>query len=372
MSNRNYQYETLVQNREKQVKAGIVRSENNTFLVKSELNLERGGRLKSPAIAYRVWGTPFPDGSNVVWVCHALTGSADVMDWWKGLFGKSTLFDPDSACIICANMLGSCYGSEGPLSVNPETGIPYYDSFPEITIRDMVKAHRLLADHLGIGKIALLIGGSMGGQQALEWAVQEPDRFNRVILMATNAVHSPWGVAFNETQRMAIEADQTFGLPDSQAGLAGMKAARAAALLSYRHYETYSRKQNATRQDFLPAASYQRYQGEKLAIRFNAYSYHLLSRAMDSHDIGRDRGGVEAALASIKAQVLCISIESDILFPPVEQLRIAEGIPNSHWVQIASLYGHDGFLIETAQLTDIIEPFLPEPLKYQSLKSLVL
>lgn len=343
-----------------------------TFLVGGMLDLERGGQLYSPTISYRIWGTPFPDGSNIVWVCHALTGSADVSDWWGGLFGKSALFDPDSSCIICANILGSCYGSEGPLSLNPETGTPYFSTFPEITIRDMVKAHGLLSEHLGIDRIALLVGGSMGGQQALEWAVQEPDRFSQVIITATNAVHSPWGIAFNEAQRMAIEADQTFGLPDPQAGMAGMKAARATALLSYRQYETYAQTQKANNQGLHPSVSYQRYQGEKLARRFNAYSYHILSRAMDSHDIGRGRGGVEAALTHITARVLCISIESDMLFPPAEQLRIAEGIKNANWVQISSLYGHDGFLTETSQFTEIIESFLPETLKYQSLKSLVL
>ncbi len=333
-------------------------TEQKLFLVKDGLNLERGGWLRSPSIAYRIWGTPNTDGSNVVWVCHALTGSADVTEWWAGLFGKSAPFNPDSSCIICANILGSCYGTEGPLSINHETGTPYYGSFPEITIRDMVQAHTLLAEHLRIKRIGLLMGGSLGGQQALEWAVQEPDRFNRVILLATNAVHSPWGVAFNEAQRMAIESDQSFGDTHPKAGVSGLRAARATAMLSYRHYDIYCERLGRDGEPNHPAATYQQYQGEKLANRFNAYSYHLLSRAMDSHDVGRGRGGVVQALAKVKASTLCISIESDLLFPPEEQKRIAKGIVGANWVQLASVFGHDSFLIETEKLSEAIEEFL--------------
>jgi len=326
------------------------------------LELERGGRLVSPAIAYRSWGEPLPDGSNVVWVCHALTANADVFDWWPGLFGAGNLFDPKDRCIICANVLGSCYGTAGPLSENPESGKPYYSKFPDVTIRDMVAAHRLLAGHLGIDRIGLIIGGSLGGQQALEWAVSEPDRFDRVIALATNAVHSPWGVAFNETQRMAIEADGTWGSPRPDAGVAGMRAARAAALLSYRHYDAYQGTQSPKADDadfHHRAVTYQRYQGEKLARRFNAYSYHLLSRTMDSHDLGRGRGGVEKALARVTAEVMTIGISNDLLFPPEEQLRIATAVPNGTFRNIESTYGHDGFLVETSKLAEVISGFIP-------------
>jgi homoserine O-acetyltransferase len=338
------------------------------------LELERGGRLVSPVIAYQKWGEPLSDGSNVVWVCHALTANADVFDWWPGLCGEGNLFDPKDRCIICANVLGSCYGTVGPLSENPETGRTYYGDFPEVTIRDMVEAHRLLASHLGIDRIGLIIGGSLGGQQALEWAVSEPDRFDRVIAAATNAVHSPWGVAFNETQRMAIEADATWGSLRPDAGIAGMRAARAAALLSYRHYDAYKGTQSPQAEDgdfHHRAVTYQRYQGEKLARRFNAYSYHLLSRAMDSHDLGRERGGVEKALTRVSAEVLAVGVTTDLLFPPEEQLRIATAVPNGVFRSIQSTYGHDGFLVETPKLAEVISEFVPhlQPASAKNLKT---
>ena len=325
------------------------------------LALERGGRLDSPAIAYRMWGRPLEDGSNVVWVCHALTANADVCDWWPGLFGSGCLFDPGDWCIICANVLGSCYGSTGPLSINPRSSKPYYSDFPELAVRDMVEAHKALARHLGLGDIALLIGGSLGGQQALEWAVQEPERFDRLVVLASNARHSPWGAAFNETQRMAIEADSTWGAPRPDAAYEGLKAARAIALLSYRHYEAYAKTQSPKAEDEAfrqPALSYQRYQGDKLARRFNAYSYHVLSRAMDSHDLGRGRGSAETALQRIQAETLVLSMSSDLLFPPAEQAFIASHIPRACHKCIESAFGHDGFLVETKTLAAIIEGFM--------------
>lgn len=337
--------------------------DTRTFTLDGWMRLERGGRLEAPTIAYQQWGTPRADGSNVVWVCHALTANADVFDWWPGLFGKGDTFNPDGWCIVCANMLGSCYGTTGPLSANPATGEPYYTDFPDLTIRDMVTAHRALASHLGIGHIEVVIGGSMGGQQALEWAVQEPDRFGHLIALATNAVHSPWGVAFNESQRMAIEADATWGERHPNAGRAGMRAARAVALLSYRHYRAYAHTQAPQPADHpfdRRAVSYQQYQGEKLARRFNAYSYHTLSRAMDSHDLGRDRGGVEKALQRITARALLIGIDTDILFPPEEQKRIASGIAHATYAEVSALCGHDGFLIETGKIAKLTAAFLPQ------------
>jgi homoserine O-acetyltransferase len=332
-----------------------------TYIHNGYLALEHGGRLSSPAIAYQQWGEPLPDGSNVVWVIHALTANADVFDWWPGLFGPNDFFNPDQWCIICANNLASCYGSTGPLSNNPETGKPYHATFPDLTIRDLVNAHRLLSNHLGISKIAVVIGGSMGGQQALEWAVQDPDRFEYAILMATNAVHSPWGIAFNESQRMAIEADGSWGTDRDDAGLEGMKAARSMALLSYRHYGAYAKTQSPKAGDdpfLLRAVSYQRYQGEKLARRFNAYSYHALTKIMDSQDLSRGCGSVEEALASVKATTLVLGIETDLLFPPAEQQRIAKGIPNGQYAGIDSLWGHDGFLLEMDSLCMLIGNFL--------------
>ena len=248
-------------------------------------------------------------GDNVVWVCHALTANSDFSDWWSGLIEQQ--FDPDQYFIICVNMLGGCYGSTGPLSINPQTQEPYYHDFPQLTNRDIVKAFDLLRGELGINKIHTAIGGSMGGQQALEWSLVEPDLISNLVLVATNAQHSPWGIAFNQSQRMAIELDPTWNERHAQAGMNGMKAARATALLSYRSYQTYQETQqedNDEKVDNFKASSYQIYQGEKLFRRFNAFTYWYLSKAMDAHHVGRNRKGVSKALAQVKAQTTVIGI----------------------------------------------------------------
>lgn len=196
-----------------------------------------------------------------------------------------------------------------------------------------------------------------GGQQALEWAIMKPELIDHLILVATNAVHSSWGIAFNESQRMSIEVDPTWPESNSQAGINGMKAARATALISYRNYETYqitqARQENSMGGN-LRAVSYQRYQGDKLAKRFNAFSYYRLSTMMDSQDVGRNRGGVVAALKSIQSKTLVIGIKSDALFPIVEQEFLAKHIPDASFQVIDSLYGHDGFLIESGLMTKAV------------------
>ena len=253
------------------------------------LPLERGRSLRQPEIAYSTLGTLNEKANNVVWICHALTADAQPSDWWNGIVGPGRFFDPDRFFIVCANIIGSCYGTTGPLSINPVTGQPYYGDFPMITIRDMVAAHELLADHLGVNRIAYAAGGSMGGYQVLEWAIRSPERFERLFLPVTSAWESAWGKAVHATQRWAIESDPTFGETYDKAGMAGMKVARGIGLLSYRNYEAFVRTQS-DREPVLEgykAESYIRYQGEKLARRFNAYSYWYLSHAMDSHHIGR-------------------------------------------------------------------------------------
>lgn len=319
--------------------------------------LESGEVLPALTIGYHTYGQLKPDHSNVVWVCHALTANSDPLDWWAGLFGETDTFNPGEHYIVCANILGSCYGSTGPLSENPKTGEPYYHDFPQITVRDMVKAHQWLVWYLGLQQVSLLIGGSLGGQQVLEWAIQEPQFIRRIAVIACNAWHSPWGVAFNETQRMAIEADQSWQKAHPEAGLEGLRAARAMALLSYRHYQTYRYSQeepdNQTTDQFR-ASTYQQYQGQKLAKRFNAFSYWYLSKAMDTHNVGRGRGSVVQALKQIRAQSLIIGIQSDNLFPIQEQAFLARHIPQAEVIGLDSAYGHDGFLLETSQISDAI------------------
>lgn len=326
------------------------------FQIKPGLPLERGGYLTSPTVAFHTYGDP---QNPVVWVCHALTANSDVFDWWAGLFGPEAPFNPDDYYIVCANILGSCYGTTGPLSENPETGEPYYHDFPLITVRDMVAAHEALRNYLNIKKIHLLLGGSLGGQQALEWAVLQPNIVENLALIATNARHSAWGIAFNEAQRMAIEADGTWHRRFAQAGDAGMRAARATALLSYRHYSAYANAQTDVeplRENFR-AQTYQRYQGEKLSRRFNAFSYYRLSQAMDSHHVGRGRAGVKNALENLRMPTLVVGIGTDVLFPVSEQVFLARHIPGAVYREIHSEYGHDGFLIETEKLGSLLREF---------------
>jgi homoserine O-acetyltransferase len=322
--------------------------------------LERGGELPGIRIAYRMSGVPAPDHRNVVWICHALTGHTDPEEWWEGLVGEGSFFDPTEDCIICANILGSCYGSTCPQDPDPESGEPWLRDFPELTVRDIVNALSLLKDRLGIRRIKTLIGGSLGGQQALEWAIMEPELIDELLLLATNARQSPWGIAFNETQRMAVRSDPSYFSKDPDGGKKGLGAARAIALLSYRNYKTYDAKQQDDREvsaEAKWAATYQQYQGEKLVKRFDAHSYVTLSRAMDLHDVGRGRGGVEKALSGVRARTLVIRVSSDILFPLEEQQELAKGIPHASFRAIDSIYGHDGFLLETEKISEILKEF---------------
>ncbi len=333
---------------------------HKTFTYNKRFQLEIGQSLPNLEIAYQTWGTLNKAGDNVIWVCHALTANSNVFDWWQGLFGDDSLFNPHDYFIVCANNIGSCYGSTGPLSIDPNTNQPWYSYFPKITIKDIANSLQLLKNHLGITTIDTLIGGSQGGQIAQEWVLQNPDLVHHLILIATNAIHSPYGIAFNESQRLAIKADRTYYSNSINGGEKGLLAARSIALLSYRNYDSYKATQTDKKRyiDNHAAASYQRYQGEKLVARFNAYSYVRLSEAMDSHDVARGRSSsVEQALSQINSSTLVIGVASDILFPVEEQKQLAKNIKDATYKEIDSLYGHDGFLIETEQLTQHIKTF---------------
>ena len=333
---------------------------NHTYIHNNQFQLESGEILPLLTINYCTYGKLNPEKNNVIWVCHALTANADVSAWWSGLVGEGKFYNPSEHFIVCANILGSCYGTSGPLSTNPVSHKPYYLNFPQTTIRDMVKAHEILRLHLGINKIHSCIGGSLGGQQALEWAITNPSLIEHLILLATNAIHSPWGIAFNEAQRMAIKADPTWMEESETAGRNGLKAARAVALLSYRNYFTYRNSQLETdleKIDNFKASSYQNYQGEKLVNRFNCHSYIHLSKAMDSHNVGRGRTSVKNALKCIVAQTLAIGITGDLLFPVDEQLFLKDHIDHASYSEIDSIYGHDGFLIETQKIQKSISNF---------------
>lgn len=324
--------------------------------------LEGGDVLPGITVAYHTYGTLSAEKDNVVWVCHALTANSDVADWWPHTVEPGAFLDPTRWYVVCANILGSPYGSTGPMSVNPATGERWYGDFPRLTIRDIVRAHRALADAIGVERIHVLVGSSVGGFQATEWAVEEPERFDKLILLATDAYASPWTVAIDETQRMAIRSDATFGLRRPDAGASGLAAARALGLLTYRGPQGY----NLTQQDPAPetphnvrrAVTYQRHQGDKLVKRFDAYSYMSILDAFDTHDVGRGFGGREAALARIKSRTLVIGLTTDIIFSPAEMRRLASLIAGAEYREIDSPFGHDGFLVEHVQLNALLTPFM--------------
>lgn len=331
------------------------------FKYSQPFNTEGGEVLAEFDLAYSTLGEMNKDRSNVVWICHALTANSQPEEWWPGLVGEGKAFDTNRHFIICVNMLGSCYGSTHPRSLNPITGMPYGADFPFLTIRDMVRAMDLLRQELGIEKIAIAAGGSMGGQQILEWSIMRPNLFDHFFVIGTNAVHSPWGIAFNEAQRMALEADPTLWDDSPGSGRKGLEAARAVAMLSYRNYQAFDQTQqdDPDKLTLFRASTYQQYQGQKLSKRFDSQSYYYLTRAMDSHNVGRGRGGVDEALRSIKARALVVGIETDYLFPVNEQRRIAANLQLSHYLEISTPYGHDGFLIEWDLLDDMVRSFWP-------------
>ena len=334
------------------------------FEYTNDFTLENGHVLNGLTIAYKTYGKLNAGKSNVVWVCHALTANADAADWWKGVVGEGCVIDPEKYFIVGANILGSCYGTTGPLSNNPKTGLPYYSDFPSVTIRDIVNAHILLRKHLGIENIYLLMGGSMGGYQVLEWSIMEKEVIKNIFLIATSPSESAWGVSVHTAQRLAIEADITWRDHKPDAGSRGLKAARAIGILTYRNYAIFQDKQtdpDPEKIDNFKASSYIIYQGDKLVKRFNAYSYWLLTKSMDSHHLARRRGGdLIKTLNGIEQPTFIIGIKSDILCPLDEQRFMAQHMPHADLVEIDSTYGHDGFIIETQQIGKHLGKWLSE------------
>lgn len=334
----------------------------HTLDSKEKFEFEAGGSLPGITVAYHTSPREYTPGEKVIWITHALTANSDPEDWWNQIVGPGKLFDTEKYFIVCANMLGSPYGSSGPASTNPETGNPFYFDFPKVTVRDIVKANILVRKHLGIKQIDFLVGGSIGGFQAVEWTIMEPEVLRNAAFIATCSRVSPWTTAGMEAQRMALEADGTFRECRSlDGGREGLKCARAQALISYRSFEGYCITQPETDADVIfadRAASYERYQGLKLARRFDAYSYWYLTYAVDSHNVGRGRGGVEAALGTISVPCVVVAIDSDGLFPLRDQTVFAEQIPGAKYYQLTSAFGHDGFLLEYAQLTEVFKPIL--------------
>ena len=318
--------------------------------------LEQGGTLTDCQVAYHSFGTLNAAGDNVVWVFHALTANSDPTDWWAGVIGAGSTIDPARHFIVCANVLGSFYGSTCPRSICPETGQPYGLDFPRFTVRDVVALHHQLRQHLGIQRVKIAIGGSFGGHQAMEFAWTAPRVVDSLVLLVTSARETAWSIAIRERQRMAMESDPSFYDNTETAGSIGIQTARAVGLLTYRTIQAYI----DTQTDPEPvlsgyrAASYVRYQGKKLLQRFHAHCYWYLAHCLDSHHMGRGRKSIEAALAQLTMPATVIGIDSDLLVPSSEQRFLAAHLPNGQYHEIASAYGHDGFLIEVDAINAIL------------------
>ena len=321
----------------------------------SSFTTESGVEIQQPQIAHRSWGELNEAKDNVVFICHALTGNTDADVWFGGLIGPGKALDPDKHFIICPNILGSCYGTTGPTSINPKTGKTWQADFPEITIRDIVRFNQKLLDDLKITEIELVIGGSLGGMTALEFAIMD-ERVQRTALFAMGKSHTPWAIGISEAQRMAIYADEFWndGFYDEEhPPKKGLAAARAMAMITYRTPENYQQKfgrELHSKNEIYQVESYLNYQGDKLVHRFDANAYITLTKAMDSHDVSRDRGSFDSVLSGLTKPVLIVGFDSDKLYPIEEQRELAELIPHSQLAEIKSPYGHDAFLIEFDQL----------------------
>ncbi len=331
------------------------------------LALESGETLAPCTLAYRTWGRLNARRDNAVVVVHALSGSANLDAWWPDLLGTGCALDPDQHFIICLNLLGSCYGSSGPLSTAAD-GHHYGPRFPKVSPRDQAAAHQALITALGISRVAAVIGPSMGGMVALEWALLHPQAVASLVLVATTARHSPQSIALNETQRAAIRLDPAFRngwyAPQEQPAQ-GLSLARQMAFIGYRSPACFDSRFGLDRDSEKTPADqrhevigYLAYQGEKFVRRFDANSYIRLTECMNAHDVGRGRGGVTAALQTLSQPCLVISIDSDHLYPVQEQVVLAQHLPNAQHLIVASLHGHDGFLLEGQTVNRHIADFL--------------
>lgn len=330
--------------------------------VPGRFELENGDVLHAPEIAYQTWGDPANAKDRTILVCHALTGSADVDAWWPGIIGPDSAFDPAFDFIVCANILGSCYGTTGPANRKPDASDRYRADFPQVSVRDMVNAERLLLDSLGIDRIALVTGPSLGGMQALEWALMYPDRVASVVPIGVGGQHSAWCIGISEAQRAAIAADPNWNggyYSDDARPEQGLAAARMMAVCTYRSWDSFAERfgREERRAGEFQAQSYLRHQGAKINARFDANCYVTLTHAMHTHDVARGRGDYPDVLTRISQPALVVSVSSDALYPPREQAYLAEHMPNAEYAILESAHGHDGFLIETSELAGMIRDF---------------
>jgi len=350
------------------------------------LSLQNGSQFGPVTLAYETWGTLNATGDNAILITHALTGSAHAHDperpddakaaWWNLLIGPGRPFDTSQYFVICSNILGGCYGSSGPTSLDPRTGRPYGMRFPVVTIRDMVTAQRKLIEHLGVRQLAIVAGGSIGGQQALEWAVIYPELVRNVAVVAATAALTAQAVAFSEVGRQAIMADphwQGGDYPPGQGPSAGLAIARMLGMITYQSEEAMEMRfaRQPASDMSIPAPGgfsdfggrfdvegYLYYQGAALVRRFDANSYLYISRAMDLYDVSEGYPSLEAALSRIRSRALFIGIRSDFLFPAARVRWLADKVRSlggdAIYVELDSPHGHDAFLKEWEQMTDAL------------------
>lgn len=339
-----------------------IATETRYLRVRGEFALESGEVLRDVEIAYRTWGDPANAKDHAILICHALTGSADVNAWWPDIIGEGKTFDPTHDYIVCANILGSCYGTTGPVSFKPGTAQRYRADFPQISVRDMVELERVLLDELGVEHIELVTGPSLGGMQALEWAVMYPERVGNVVPIGVGGRHSAWCIGISEAQRAAIATDPNWNggyYTDEAPPEQGLAAARMMAVCTYRSWQSFDQRFGRDKRDAeqYEVQSYLRHQGRKINHRFDANTYVTLTHAMHSHDLARDRGNYADVLRTLKQPALVISVSSDALYPPEEQRYLADHLPNAQYEILECLHGHDGFLIETESLGGMIVDF---------------
>ncbi|MFH5832760.1 homoserine O-acetyltransferase [Halalkalibaculum sp. DA384] len=334
------------------------------YQLQQEFVTESGFTFPDPVIAYKTWGKLNKARDNVILICHALTGNAAADEWFPGLFQAGGILDTDRYYVICTNVLGSCYGSTGPWTTDPRTGNPYRADFPDITIRDIVRYQQQFLDEFDIRGIETVIGGSMGGMQALEFSIMD-ERVRSAVPIAMGKAHTSWQIGISHAQRQAIFADPNWndGYYEKGDGPSeGLSAARMMAMISYRCQQDFENKFGRDLQeghdDLFQVESYLNYQGQKLVNRFDALTYVYLTWAMDTHDVARNRGSYSEILGEVDIPVLVIGINSDLLYPVNEQKELAQLLGNGHYEEITSEYGHDAFLIEFDQLNNIIKPFL--------------
>ncbi|HET8866100.1 MAG TPA: homoserine O-acetyltransferase [Gracilimonas sp.] len=323
---------------------------------------ESGYTFSAVDIAWKSWGTLNEDRDNVILICHALTGHAAADEWFNGLFDEDGILDPKKQFILCINVPGSCYGSTGPTSINPKTGTAWQGDFPEITIRDIVTFQQLLLDEWNIRGIELALGGSMGGMIVLEFALMD-ERVKSAAIFVMGKSHSPWSIGISHAQRLAIYADENWedGFYDPEHPPAkGLAAARAMAMITYRAPENYEKKfgrEIHPEKKIYQVESYLNYQGQKLTERFDANTYIILSKAMDSHDVSRGRGSFKEVLGNLNKPVLIVGFDSDRLYPIEEQRELAALLPHAQLAELGSPFGHDAFLIEFEQLNRQLNTF---------------